>query len=87
MANILYFSTPWCGPCRSFKPIVQEVAGQTGVPVQYIDAEQQRPLALQYGVTSVPSIVVIDGHNVIKFTGPQPKSKLTEIFTTAKKSL
>ena len=81
MAKILYFSTQWCGPCKSFKPVVQQVAQETGAPVQFIDADQQRDLAVRYGVSSVPTIIIEVGGNIVnKLTGPQPKSTLTKLF-------
>ena len=81
MTRVLYFSTEWCGPCRSFKPVVQEVAAQTGAPVQFIDADQHRDMAMRFGVTSVPTIIVEVGGNVInKLVGPQAKPTLVNLF-------
>ncbi len=81
MANILYFSTPWCGPCKMFKPVVLEVMTQTGKSVQFVDAQQSPDLAAKYGVTSVPAIIIESGHNTVKYIGPQPKAKLVELFS------
>jgi len=83
MASILYFSTTWCGPCKRFKPIVQEVQSELGVGVQYVDAEQSPELASKYQVSSVPTIVVTDGMTVLyKHTGAMPKSQLVNLFNT-----
>lgn len=81
MASILYFSTTTCGPCKMFKPVVQQASAETGKQVQYIDAQQNRELAAKYSVSSVPTIVIEDGHNVVKLVGPQSKTKLLEIFS------
>ena len=81
MANIYYFSTERCGPCKMFKPVVLEVMGQTGKAVQFIDAQQNPAMAAKYNVSSVPTIVIEDGHNVVKLVGPQSKTKLLEIFS------
>ena len=81
MAEILYFSTTWCQPCKAFKPVVQSASAETGKSVQFIDAEQQSALAKQYGVSSVPTIVVVDGTNVVKLVGPQSKAKLIQILS------
>lgn len=82
MANILYFSTNWCGPCKMFKPVVQQVAAETGTNVQYIDAEQNKELATRYQVTSVPTIVVADEQGMIrKNVGPMSKPQLTQLFS------
>jgi thioredoxin 1 len=82
MANILYFSTTWCGPCKMFKPVVQEVSAELGVSVQYIDAEQNSGLASKYSITSVPTIIVEEQGNVLhKRTGVLSKPQLALIFT------
>lgn len=80
--TVLYFSTAWCGPCKMFKPVVQQVSQETGVPVQFIDAETS-PLAQTYQVTSVPTIIVLDNMNNITFrnTGVIGKAQLTSVFS------
>lgn len=80
MASILYFSTTTCGPCKMFKPVVQQVSAETGKQVQYIDAQQNSELAAKYGVSSVPTIVIEAGHDVVKLIGAQPKAKLIDLF-------
>ena len=63
------------------KPVVQEVMGQTGRSVQFVDAEQQPAMAAKYGIRSVPTIIIEDGHNVIRLVGPQSKQKLLQVFS------
>jgi thiol-disulfide isomerase/thioredoxin len=46
MKTIKYFSAAWCGPCKTFKPIMNEVAGE-GYSVQFIDIDQSSALAEQ----------------------------------------
>lgn len=81
MTNIIYFSTQTCGPCKMFKPIVQEAMNQTGKAVQFVDAQHNPAMAAKYSVSSVPTIVIEDGHNMVKLVGPQSKTKLLEIFS------
>ena len=57
MKTIKYFSAAWCGPCKTFKPIMNEVAGE-GYSVQFIDIDQSSALAEQYNVRSVPTTVI-----------------------------
>ena len=40
--KILYFTAVWCGPCKTFKPIVQQVMSETGTNVQFIDVDQDK---------------------------------------------
>ena len=85
MAQIIYFSTLNCAPCSMFKPIVQGVAGQTGVSVQFVDAKQNAALAQQFQITSVPAIVIADGSKTLyRNVGILSKSQLTSLFNQYK---
>jgi thioredoxin 1 len=58
--KVLYFSASWCGPCKMFKPIVERVSRELGIHVNYIDAEQNISAAQNFGVNSVPTLIVTD---------------------------
>lgn len=83
--TVLYFSTSWCGPCKMFKPVVQQVSQETGVQVQFIDAETSS-LAQTYQITSVPTIVALDNTGNVAFrrTGVMGKSQLMSTFSSFK---
>lgn len=82
MKKVLYFSTTWCGPCKVFKPIVEQVSRETGVNVTYIDAEQDPEMAKKYNVASVPTVVIIDpvGTMLYRNAGVMQKGQLSEMF-------
>ena len=68
-----YFTATWCGPCKAFKPIMNEVAGE-GYSIQFIDIDENQSLASQYGVRSVPTTVIEEnGVEVDRFVGALPK--------------
>ena len=78
MKTIKYFSAAWCGPCKTFKPIMNEVAGE-GYSVQFIDIDQSSDLADQYNVRSVPTTVIEEnGVEVDRFIGATSKQAVLQ---------
>jgi thioredoxin 1 len=76
MKTMKYFSATWCGPCKVFKPVMNEIAGE-GHSVQFIDIDQQQDLAAKYGVRSVPTTVIEEnGIEVDRFVGAIPKQQV-----------
>ena len=47
MKNLKYFSAAWCGPCKTFKPIIEEISSE-GHSVQFIDIDTSSDLAPSY---------------------------------------
>ena len=60
MKTMKYFSATWCGPCKSFKPVMNEIAGE-GYHVEFIDIDNMSDLASKYNVRSVPTVVIEEG--------------------------
>ena len=78
MKTVKYFSATWCGPCQTFKPIMNEIANE-GHPVQFIDIDQQGDLAQQYNVRSVPTVVIEqNGSEVNRLIGATTKQVILE---------
>ena len=78
MKTIKYFSAKWCGPCRMFRPIMEEVASE-GHSVQFIDVDESYSLQEEYKVTSVPTIVIEENGVVVnRFIGAITKQQLLE---------
>jgi thioredoxin len=77
MKEILYFSAPWCGPCRNFKPIMESVSNS--MPVRFINVDENPQLSAQYNVRSVPMLVFLkDGQEVDKSIGVLTESQVKE---------
>ena len=78
MKTIKYFSATWCGPCKSFKPVMNEIASE-GYSVQFIDIDQSSSVAEQYNVRSVPTVVIEEnGVEVDRFIGAISKQAVLE---------
>ena len=82
---VLYFTATWCGPCKMFKPTVQAVSAELGVGINYIDVDQQQDLAQQYGISSVPTIIVeSNGSVVYRNSGVMSKPQLSQVLSQFK---
>jgi len=81
MVEVKQFSASWCGPCKMFTPIMNEVKEEIKgtsfqyVDFQYVDVDENGDLASKYGVRGVPTVVIEkDGIEVKRFVGVQQKA-------------
>ena len=75
---LLDFWASWCGPCRMVSPIVDEIAAERGdIKVGKVNVDEQPEMAAQFGVMSIPTLVVIKGGRVVnQMVGARPKSQI-----------
>ena len=82
---VIDFWAPWCGPCRVFAPVYEEVSEQyPDVVFGKVNTEQEQELAGYFQVRSIPTLMVFR-EQIIIFSQPGalPKSGLEEIVTKA----
>ena len=75
---LLDFWASWCGPCRMVSPIVDEIAAErSDIKVGKINVDEQPELAAQFGVMSIPTLVVIKNGKVVnQAVGARPKAQI-----------
>ena len=58
MKRILRFTASWCGPCKAMAMNLETAS--LGVPIEVIDIDVHPEIAAEYGVRSVPTLILLD---------------------------
>jgi len=60
MKRIIRFTASWCGPCKSMAMNLE--SADLGLPIEVVDIDTHPEVAAEYGVRSVPTLVLLDGN-------------------------
>jgi len=64
MKTAKYFSASWCGPCRTFKPVVNELISE-GHNIEIVDVDDNQELASKYQIMSIPTVVFEEDGQIV----------------------
>ena len=72
------FYATWCGPCKIMSPVIDEIADENpSVKVCKVDVDEARDIAIQFGIMSIPTVMVFKNGEVTKtFVGVTDKSEI-----------
>lgn len=76
---VIDFWATWCGPCKMLGPTIEELADELEgkVVVGKVDVDENRDLAGEFGVMSIPTVIFFkDGKEITRLVGVQSKEKL-----------
>jgi len=83
----MYFSAPWCGPCKVYKPVFIEVTDKfkDEIDVQMVDADNESQLLTDHAVRSIPTTIMFkDGKEVFRQVSIIDKKTLTDTINKHK---
>jgi thioredoxin 1 len=77
------FWAPWCGPCRSVAPIVEDLANQYAgkIKVAKINVDESTEVAMRYQITSIPTFILFkNGQVADRALGALPRSEFVKLI-------
>ena len=85
MKTAKYFSATWCGPCKTFKPIMKELASE-GYNIEFIDGDENPNEAMKYNIRSVPTTIILEGesfsyHETNRIIGVRSKQEMIKVLS------
>lgn len=78
---VVDFYATWCGPCKMFGPIFEEVSNSSDINFIKLDVDKYSEIAREYGVMTIPTIILFkDGKEVKRYTGFIPKEEFMKFL-------
>ena len=80
--GILYFSAPWCGPCKVMSPLMEHLAKEGKINMKKVNVDYDATLPQQYNIKSVPTIILTDlgGNEIKRATGQMSEVQIMAFY-------
>jgi thioredoxin 1 len=77
MKKIIRFTASWCAPCKALAQTLENI--ETNIPIEVVDIDVHSEIATEYGIRSVPTLVMLDGDIEMKrMTGVRAENLMRE---------
>jgi thioredoxin 1 len=80
MKQLWYFSADWCGPCKQFGPVMDELAKQ-GMSIKKLNVDYTPDATTTYGIKSVPTVILVENEQEkARFTGTRTMQQVIDFY-------
>ena len=79
---LIDFWATWCGPCKMIAPVIDQIAEENNeIIVAKIDVDKDPELAIRFGITSIPTLILMDkGEKIGQLIGYRPKEDILKFL-------
>ena len=79
--GIIYFSAPWCGPCKQLGPIMDALESE-GMKIKKVNCDYDATLTQKYSIRNIPTLVLTDigGNEISRKTGAMTKEQVMNFY-------
>tara|TARA_Y100000389_G_scaffold112602_1_gene109626 strand:+ start:219 stop:476 length:258 start_codon:yes stop_codon:yes gene_type:complete len=80
--GILYFSAPWCGPCKVMSPLMEQMEKKGQIKMKKINVDYDASTVQKYGIRSVPTMVLtdLDGTEISRKIGNLSEQQILDFY-------
>ena len=79
--TVVDFYATWCGPCKTFGPIFEEVSNENDINFVKLDVDKNSDIARRYGVMTIPTIILFENREEVRrHIGFMNKEELIEFI-------